>query len=290
MEAPIHGGTRAALRTAAFTVLAMACFAANSLLARAALGGGLSDPWTFTLVRIVSGALALPVIAALAARRRPAGGSWGSALALLAYALAFSVAYVRIPAGPGALLLFAAVQATMIGWSAARGVRPTRRQGTGIAIALAGLAILTLPGASAPDPAGAGLMLAAGAAWGAYTLRGRSAADPLATTADNFARAALLSLPLAGLAVAGPAPAAPGLLLAAASGALASGGGYSLWYAAVPRLGATRAAAVQLSVPPLTAAAAVLLLGEPVTGRLVLSAVAILAGIALSFGTPSRGR
>lgn len=284
MEAHTQGGSRAALRTAAFTLLAMVCFAANSLLARAALGGGLSDPWTFTLVRLVSGALALPVLAGLAGRRRPSGGSWGSALALLAYALAFSLAYVRVPAGPGALLLFAAVQATMVGWSAARGARPTRRQGVGIAVALAGLAALTLPGASAPDAAGAGLMLAAGVAWGAYTLRGRSSSDPLATTSDNFARAALLSLPLAALALAGPARGAPGLLLAAASGALASGGGYSLWYAAVPRLGANRAAAVQLSVPVITAAAATLLLGEPVTVRLLLSSAAILSGVALSLG------
>lgn len=276
------------LATAALTLGALACFAANSLLARAALGRGLADPWTFTLVRLASGAAALPLIALVAGRGRPRGGSWGSALALAAYAVAFSIAYVRIQAGPGALLLFVAVQATMVGWSVARGARPSRLQGIGIAVALAGLAVLTLPGASAPDPAGAGLMLVAGAAWGAYSLRGRTTGDPLATTAANFARAALLASPLAALALAASGAGVPGLLLAAASGALASGGGYSLWYAAVPALGATRAAVIQLSVPVLTAAAAVLLLGEPVTGRLVLSAAAILAGIALSIGAPSR--
>lgn len=275
------------LRTAAFTSGALVCFAANSLLARAALGHGLADPATFTVARLASGAAAMPLIA-FAAGRRPAGGSWGSALALSAYAIAFSIAYVRIPAGPGALLLFAAVQATMVGWSVARGARPSRLQWLGILVALAGLAVLTLPGADAPDLAGAGLMLAAGAAWGAYSLRGRGAGDPLASTAANFVRAAALSAPVLLLALADLRAAPAGLALAAASGALASGGGYALWYAAVPALGATRAAVVQLAVPVLTAAAAVVLLGERATPRLVVSAAAIVAGIALSVRAPGR--
>jgi drug/metabolite transporter (DMT)-like permease len=270
--------------TAAVTVLTLACFAANSLLARAALGRGHADAATFTLVRLASGAVALPLLLA-AARRRPRGGSWASAAALVAYAAAFSLAYLHVEAGPGALLLFAAVQATMLGWSVARGARPTRLQWIGVALALAGLAALTLPGAHAPDLAGALLMIAAGAAWGVYSIRGRSATDPVATTAANFARGAALAVPLAAALALGEGRvhATPdGLLLAAVSGALASGGGYCLWYLALPALGTTRAAVVQLAVPAATALSAVALLGEALTARVALSAAAILGGIALT--------
>jgi drug/metabolite transporter (DMT)-like permease len=270
------------VRTATLTAASLACFAANSLLCRAALGPRLVDPATFTSVRLVSGAAALAVLLALARRARPAGGTFGSALALFLYAAAFSLAYVRIGAGVGALLLFAAVQATMVGWSALRGERPRRLQAIGLAVALAGLAWLAAPGASAPDPAGAALMLGAGAAWGAYSLRGRGARDPLAITAHNF----LLGVPLAGAlsgALARDASATPaGLALAAASGALASGGGYSLWYAALPALGATRAAAVQLAVPVIAGIGATALLGERLTLRIAVAAAVILAGIGLT--------
>ncbi|WP_248357887.1 DMT family transporter [Anaeromyxobacter oryzae] len=269
------------LRIALLTAATLACFAANSLLCRAALGPRRADPATFTLVRIASGAVVLALV--LAARRaRPAGGTLGSALALFVYAAAFSLAYVRIGAGVGALLLFAAVQVTMLGWSAVRGVRPRPLQVLGVGVALAGLTWLAAPGASAPDPRGAALMLAAGAAWGVYSLRGRAAGDPLATTAHNF----LLSVPLAvalGVAYARGASASPaGVALAVASGALASGGGYSLWYAVVPALGATRAAAVQLAVPVLAGAGATVFLGEQLTARVGVAAVAILAGIAVT--------
>jgi drug/metabolite transporter (DMT)-like permease len=258
------------------------CFAANSLLCRAALAPGLADPATFTSVRLASGAAALALLLGIARRARPAGGSWGSALALFLYAAAFSLAYVRIGAGVGALVLFPAVQLTMVGWTALRGARPGRRQLLGIAVALAGLAWLTAPGATAPDLAGAALMLSAGVAWGAYSLRGRTAPDPLAITAHNF----LLSLPLTAalsLALAREASATPaGLALAAASGALASGGGYSLWYAVVPALGATRAAALQLATPVLAGLGATAFLGEHLTPRIAVAGAAILAGIALT--------
>lgn len=271
------------LRTAALTAGALACFAANSLLARRALGAGLADPATFTTVRLAAGALVLPMLAFATGRGRPAGGSWGSALALFAYAAAFSLAYLRVAAGPGALLLFAAVQVTMLGWSVVRGQRPRAVQWLGTGVALGGLAYLTLPGArGSVDALGAALMLSAGAAWGTYSLRGRTSRDPLPTTAANFARAAVFAVPLA-VALAPRLHARPsGILLAAASGALASGVGYSIWYAAVPGLGATRAATVQLAVPVLTALAAAGLLGEPVTLRFGVSALAILGGIALS--------
>jgi drug/metabolite transporter (DMT)-like permease len=273
-------------RLAALTTATLVCFAANSLLCRAALRPGLVDPATFTTVRLASGAAVLALVLLLSRRARPSGGTVGSAFALFAYAAAFSLAYVRIGAGVGALLLFAAVQVTMVGWSAAHGTRPTPWQAAGIAVALAGLAWLALPGASSPDPLGAGLMLGAGAAWGAYTLRGRGARDPLATTAHNF----LLALPFTAafsVALLGGVSAAPrGLVLAAASGALASGGGYSLWYAAVPALGATRAAAVQLAVPILAGLGATAFLGERLTLRLAVAAGAILGGIALTLKRP----
>ncbi len=275
-------------RVAALTTLTLAFFAANSLLARAALGGGLADAAGFTAVRLGTGALALAAIVAVVRRGRPAGGSWGAALALFVYAAAFSLAYLRLAAGPGALILFGAVQATMIGWSALRGARPGPRQWAGLAIALAGLAGLTLPGATAPDFGGAVLMLAAGVGWGAYSLLGRGAADPIATTAANFARSAAFALPFA-LAAAGSLHLSPtGIGLAATSGALASGVGYSLWYAVLPALGATRAAVVQLSVPVLTPLAAALLLAEPVTPRLAVAGAAILAGIALAVIAPRK--
>ncbi len=272
------------LRTAALTAIALVCFAANSLLCRAALGGRLADPGTFTAVRLASGALALAALLAGTRRVRPAGGTWGSALALFAYAAAFSLAYVRIPAAVGALVLFALVQATMVGYGVATGARPGRRGWSGILLATAGLAWLTLPGAGAPDLAGAVLMAAAGVAWGVYSVRGRRSTDPLATTADHFVRSAPLGiLFLAALAASGSAHAtAAGLGLAAASGALASGGGYAVWYAALPALGAARAGTVQLAVPVLAAAGAAGLLGERVTPRLLVAGIAILAGIALA--------
>ncbi len=270
------------LRIATLTAATLACFAANSLLCRAALAPRLVDPATFTTIRSASGAAMLAVLLGLRSRVRPGGGTWGSAVALALYAAAFSLAYVRIGAGVGALLLFAAVQVTMVGWTAARGVRPRPIQVVGVAVALGGLAWLAAPGASAPDPLGAALMLAAGVAWGVYSLRGRAAKDPLRVTAHNF----LLALPLAvalGVALLGRASVAPaGAALAVASGALASGVGYVLWYAVVPALGATRAAAVQLAVPVLAGIGATAFLGERLTVRIAVAAAAILAGIALT--------
>ncbi|HEX9052040.1 MAG TPA: DMT family transporter [Anaeromyxobacter sp.] len=270
------------LRIAILTAATLVCFAANSLLCRAALRPRLADPATFTSIRIASGAAALALILALARRGRLRGGTWGSALALFLYAAAFSLAYVRIGAGVGALLLFAAVQVTMVGWSAARGARPAPVQVAGVVVALGGLAWLAAPGATAPDPLGAVLMLAAGVAWGVYSLRGRAARDPLAVTAHNFALAAPLAIALSAALVRGASITAPGAALAAASGALASGGGYSLWYAVVPSLGATRAAAVQLAVPVLAGLGATAFLGERLTLRVAVAAAAILAGIALT--------
>jgi drug/metabolite transporter (DMT)-like permease len=287
-------------KTAALTLLALLGFAANSLLCRAALENGASriDAASFTTVRLVSGAavlwLLLRVRGGTGAERR---GSWGSALALFAYAAGFSLAYVRIPAGVGALILFGCVQATMLGMGLFRGERPRPLEWLGLAMALGGLLVLRLPGATAPDALGATLMAGAGVAWGVYSLRGRGNADPLAATADNFLRGVPMTLGLSvlGLVLEAPRVTPAGVGLAVASGALASGVGYSLWYAALPHLTAMRAAVVQLAVPVVAAVGGVLLLGETLTVRLVGAGSALLCGVFLALlarqrkaPTPSR--
>ena len=281
------------MRTALLTAAALVGFAANSLLCRMALRPRLVDAATFTAIRIVSGAVALFLIARAAGPHDPpssAAGSWGSAAALVAYAAAFSFAYLRIDAGIGALLLFGAVQVTMLGWALFRGERPGGTEWAGLLAALAGLVALVRPGLTAPDPLGAALMLAAGVAWGAYSLRGRRAGAPLLETAANFARAAPLALALE-LAAPGPTSLSlRGALLATASGALTSGVGYSLWYAALRGLTATRAAIVQLSVPVLAAAGGVAVLGERPTPRLLGCAAVVLGGVALAIAGRSSAR
>lgn len=273
-----------ATRTVLLTALALIGFAANSLLCRRALGARLIDPASFTTVRLVSGAATLAMIHLALRGGRARGGSWASAAMLFAYAAAFSAAYVSIGAGIGALLLFGAVQTTMLAWALVRGERPRPWQWAGIALALAGLAWLTLPGAHAPNPVGAALMLGAGVAWGIYSLRGRGARDPLAITANNFARSVPFTIGLSLLMLRAEHASFAGVGLAVASGALASGVGYSLWYAALPSLSATRAAAIQLSVPIIAAGGAVLILGEQLTVRLLASGAAILVGVWLAIG------
>jgi drug/metabolite transporter (DMT)-like permease len=272
---------RSAARTISATIAALIGFAANSLLCRMALGSRAIDAASFTFVRIASGAAMLIVLARLAparARERPRDG-WVSALALFAYAAAFSSAYLRVSTGVGALVLFASVQVTMIGWSIRRGARPTPLEWLGLAVALLGLAVLTLPGAVAPDPIGVASMMIAGLAWGVYSLRGRANSSPLASTARNFALC--VPLALAWLVFAWPSidVDARGVWLALASGAVASGIGYTLWYRALPRLTATRAALVQLVVPVIAALAGVIVLGERPTARLVASGAMILGGV-----------
>jgi drug/metabolite transporter (DMT)-like permease len=272
------------LRTAALAALAMCAFAANSLLCRAALGASAVDPFTFTAVRLASGALMLAGLARAGSRRTTPPGAWVSATALFVYAIAFSLAYLSIPAAVGALTLFGAVQATMIGWGLLAGDRPRPREWLGLTLSTAGLVGLALPGLSAPDPLGVALMAAAGAAWGVYSLRGRGAGDPLGVNAANFARGVPMALAAAaaGAASRGLYVSSRGALLAAASGALASGLGYAVWYAALRGLTPTQAAVVQLSVPPLAALGGVVLLGEAVGMRLVACGAAILGGITLA--------
>lgn len=267
------------------TALAMLCFAGNSLLCRLALRDTSIGPGAFTALRIVSGALVLWAIVRLRDGPRPVAGSWGSASALYAYAALFAFAYVALPTGIGALLLFAAVQATMFVTGLVRGERPGPLQRIGYACALGGLVALLMPGLAAPPPLAAASMVLAGVAWGVYSLRGRTGGDPTAETAGNFLRAVPAALAV-GL-LEGGAPWAgsrltidwAGVGYAVASGALTSGLGYALWYTALRGLRTTVAATVQLSVPAIAAAGGVLLLGEPLTERLAWASVAVLGGI-----------
>jgi drug/metabolite transporter (DMT)-like permease len=278
----------AAPRTLLATAAALVGFAANSLLCRAALESGTIDAWSFTLVRLAAGAVALAALVRLGgkrgAKRVTGAGSFASALALWLYAAAFSLAYLRLGAGVGALVLFASVQATMIGWSIARGVRPSRSERAGLVAAFAGLLVLTWPGTTLPDPLGLALMAAAGGAWGVYSLRGRGSSAPIVATAGNFVRSVPLALGawIAASLVEGWHASGRGVWLALLSGAVASGLGYCAWYAALPRLTAVRAALVQLLVPVLAAGAAVVVLGERVGWRLAVAGPLILAGVGVA--------
>ena len=256
----------------------MAAFAANSVLTRLALRTTAIDAATFSAARLAAGALVLALVA-----RGRGGGSWPSALALFVYAAAFSFAYLALSAGTGALVLFGAVQVTMVGWGLARGERLSAVQWAGLAAALGGLAVLVAPGVTAPARGPALLMAAAGAAWGAYSLRGRGVDRPVAESAGNFLRASLLGAALLAAAGAGGAVRMDGLGLAyaALSGGVTSGLGYVGWYAVLPALRATTAATVQLSVPVLAALGGLALVGEPVTARLAVASAVTLGGIAV---------
>jgi len=268
-------------RVAVLTLMAMLAFAANSLLCRVALKHTAIDPASFTLVRIASGAVALWLIVRVRDGKQAPAGSWPSALALFAYAAAFSFAYMSLSAAAGALLLFGAVQATMVGFGLYKGERLQPRQAVGLACALGGLAGLLLPGLSAPPWQGSALMLAAGVAWGVYSLRAKSSGDPLRATAGNFLRAAALAGGLSVSMLPWMSLDAAGIACAVASGAVASGVGYAVWYAALAGLKATSAAVVQLSVPVLAAIGGIVFLDESLTLRLVVASTAILGGIAL---------
>ena len=262
------------------TGVAMLAFAGNSLLCRAALAHTGIDAATFTLLRLASGALVLALLVVRRGRSVTAGGSWLSAAALFIYAICFSLAYRSLSAATGALLLFGMVQASMVGWGLWRGERLSLWQTVGLALAIVGLLGLLLPGLQAPPFGAAALMMAAGVAWGAYSLRGRGQGDPTVFTGGNFVRAtpmALAALPLASSLSLDRA----GVGLALASGALTSGLGYAVWYRVLPRLSPTQAASVQLSVPVLAAAGGVVLLGESWSTRLTLAGLAIVGGVGL---------
>ncbi len=263
------------------TVLALLAFAGNSLLCRAALQHTPIDAASFTTIRMVSGALTLWLLVQLTRHGATGRGSWPSALALFAYAAAFSFAYVSLPAGTGALLLFGSVQTGMIGWGLVKGERFTTVQWVGLGLALAGLVGLLLPGLSAPPLGAALLMVIAGLSWSVYSLRGRGAGDPTRVTAGNFVRTVPVALGMSLLFMNSAEVDMAGALYAIASGAITSGLGYAIWYTALPHLKATSAATLQLSVPVIAAVGGIVWLGEPLTLRLLLAAAAILGGIAL---------
>ena len=277
-------------RTAALTALAMIAFAPNSLLCRMALQApALIDPASFSSIRLVSGALMLALIVRLGPGRRAAPhADWPAAAMLFAYVALFSFAYLTLKAATGALVLFGAVQLTMFSAGLWRGERFAPMAWLGLAVAAGGLVYLVSPGLAAPPLAGAALMAGAGVAWGVYSLRGRGVADPLAATAGNFARATPLALAVSLVLPAQTHADLAGIALAVASGALTSGIGYVIWYAALPGLSAMRAATVQLSVPPIAALGGVILLSEAVSVRLALASVAILGGIALVLTSRAR--
>lgn len=283
--------------------LALLAFAGNSLLCRLALRTGEADPVSFTVLRLVAGAACLWAIGRM--QRWPAGGrSWWPAAWLALYAMAFSWAYVRLNAGTGALLLFGSVQLTMLTVARWRGEALSPWFWVGASLAAGGVAWLVLPGATAPDPAAAVAMAAAGLSWGGYTLAGRGVTNPGAATRDHFARAVVLVIPMAVVALLASAavttgadgrmaslawglPTARGMWLAVLSGAVTSGLGYVLWYAALRTMTASRAAVLQLTVPVLTAAVAVPLLGERPSWRLAAASALVLGGIGLTIQRPS---
>lgn len=279
--------------TLAWVTLAMLAFAGNSVLCRLALTQTSIDPASFTSVRLISGALVLGCLLGLRATKpsqKTLGGDWPSAFALWAYAAGFSFAYLTLSAATGALLLFAAVQITMIGASLHAGVRYSAAQIVGLLLTLSGLFGLLAPGLTAPPWFGSALMISAGIAWGVYSLRGRAAGDSIHTTAGNFARAVPLTLLLSAATISRLSADSSGLLYAFASGALTSGCGYAIWYHVLPRLSVSTAAITQLSVPLITAVGGALWLGEAPTLRLWLAGAAILGGIVLVIGKGSLKR
>lgn len=270
------------MQTGIYTGLALTAFAANSIICRLALGGSAIDPISFSAIRLASGGAALRLMLRFRADgRAQSSGSWVSACSLFLYAVTFSFAYLDLSAGTGALILFGSVQASMILAAFWAGNRPDIREWAGMLLAVCGLGYLASPGMAAPSPSGAILMAIAGCAWGVYSLRGRGIADPLSDTAGNFVRTLPLTAGLGLFALQDSEISADGVLLAVVSGALTSGVGYVMWYAALRGLSATRAAVVQLCVPVLAAGGGVAFLSEAISARLVLAAALILGGVGL---------
>ncbi len=263
------------------TALAMLAFAGNSILCRLALKTTAIDPASFTSVRMVSAAAMLALILRWRRIDPRSGGNWKSAAALFAYAAGFSLAYVNLTAATGALLLFGAVQISMISISLWRGEKMSLPQIAGFALALAGLVVLVFPGLAAPPITSSALMIGAGVAWGVYSLRGRGVGDPTAVTAGNFIRTVPVTLAFSLIALSQFSPDKLGFVYAVLSGAVTSGIGYAIWYHALPKLKPMEASIVQLSVPIIAAFGGIILLGETLTLRLFLAALAVLGGILL---------
>ena len=279
------------LKATLFTIIALVAFAANSLLCRLALAQGYIDAWNFTAIRLLSGAVCLTIIMLLYTRQLNKKaqlsspvindtGSWRSSASLLIYALCFSIAYIELDTGMGALILFSAVQFTMIGWGIYKQERLTAVQWLAFIVAFVAFVYLMLPSQTAPPVMAAVLMSISGVAWGIYSIRGKACVSPLRATTYNFIRS-LLVLPI--LIVVGMSQLKnvrmEGVLLAIASGAIASGVGYSIWYVAMPLLKSTHAAIVQLCVPVLAAIAGAVFLSETLTVQFMLPSSIILLAV-----------
>lgn len=280
----------AALRLFLITTLVMIAFAANSVLGRLGLIGTEIGAGSFALARLLSGAAILALICSVQGKRL--AGTWAGGAALLAYAGLFSYAYIALSAGMGAIILFAMVQITMLGWGLLRGEQLSMIQWAGFSIAVAALVWLVSPSLEAPPLWAAAAMAIAGIGWGAYSLLGRGSADPTAATAGNFVRAGLLALPVLAVMlwrVPEPVPPGDGLLIAVISGAITSGLGYVVWYQVVRQISASRAGIAQLTVPAIAAMGGVLFLSEPITLRFALSTAAILGGVGLAVLTRAAG-
>ncbi|MEO1386453.1 MAG: DMT family transporter [Cyanobacteria bacterium J06634_6] len=270
-----------AVRTSLLTGATLVAFAANSLLTRMALGEGSIDAASFSTIRLLSGAAMLLAITTLTQQQKPslAKGNWTAAVMLFLYAIAFSFSYLQLAAGTGALILFGTVQITMILAALKQGEKPSAFEWVGLALAMTGLVYLVSPGLESPPILGSTLMIVAGIAWGFYSLLGRGSQQPVVNTMNNFVRAVPFALGVSLVRLSGLHLSGAGVILAVLSGAIASGIGYALWYAALRGLTATRAATVQLSVPVLAALGGILFLQETLSVRLMLASLMILGGV-----------
>jgi len=285
-DSSISGGT---LRLILLTALAILAFAANSVLARLAFATAGAEPLSYTGIRLSAGAITLAIL--LAARSSfKIAGSWAGAASLFGYAIFFSIAYILLSAGTGALILFASVQIGILGWGIYKGDRPSPFEWLGLLIAFGGLVYLVSPGLVAPSTIGAALMLVAGLCWAAYTLIGRGSSSPLSDTSGNFIRTLPVAIALILVAACTRTITPTAAFYAIASGAIASGIGYAIWYAVLPSLTRTRAAIVQLTVPAIAAAGGIAFIGEPMTFRLGAASVAILGGVCLALLVADRRR
>jgi drug/metabolite transporter (DMT)-like permease len=272
------------LRAIVYTSITMLAFAGNSILCRMALRDGAIDPASFTAIRLISGAAMLLLIVRLTSKDtsiREHGG-WTSAFMLFLYAICFSYAYISLSAGAGALILFGFVQGTMIAMALWSGDRPSIAEWLGWLLAFGGLVWLLIPGIEAPPAVGATLMALAGIAWGVYSIRGRDETNPLVSTCSNFVYAIVFVVIVTAITFSSADISKRGILLAVISGAITSGVGYVIWYAALNYLRAMQAALVQLSVPAIAAVGGVILLAEPISLRLLTAGALILGGISLA--------
>jgi drug/metabolite transporter (DMT)-like permease len=273
------------MRIVILTAIAMLAFAANSVLARLALADGAIDAASYTGIRLIAGAALLYPLLTWGPGTggiRKMGGSWPGAAALFGYAIFFSVAYLMLGAGLGALILFTSVQMSMLGWAVFKGDRPGVIEWVGIAVAIASLTYLVSPGLTAPHPLGTVLMALAGASWAVYSLIGRGSKSPLSDTTGNFVRCIPIAIALAGFGLLTTNVSWDGVAYAVASGAIASGLGYAVWYLALPSLSRVNASTVQLTVPAIAAAGGVLFIGEAITLRLTIASIGILGGVAIA--------